>query len=333
MRSPIVLTLGLLFVFAGACSVEHATDTKRPMPTSLQSDEPTSPPPEPPTQSVVTNNSPVTVEALPTEADSRERLLRLRTTTGGESRTWLIAQQQESEPPGGPRPFLIVLHGVGGNGPAMRTLGFEELAGSTVIAYPDAVDGSWNDERTGVDSRAHREHVDDVRFIGQIVEDAKTRFGIDPLRVFIVGVSNGGIMAAYIGCSSSVVIRAIALVNAMAPANLPQTCRAQPPIATLIVHGSQDKTVPAAGGPVAANAGRARGSVMSLTDYFALLLARSGCSGKDVTTTARVQRWSGRECVHGPEPVANVVFDGAHSWFVPPMFPTTATVWFFLTAQ
>ena len=91
------------------------------------------------------------------------------------------------------RPLVIVLHGNGGTGHQIRKFThFDDLATKNgfVVAYPDAIDHHWNDGRPEVANGS-----DDVGFIAKLIAELSARYSIDPARVYVTGISNGGIMA------------------------------------------------------------------------------------------------------------------------------------------
>jgi polyhydroxybutyrate depolymerase len=142
-------------------------------------------------------------------------------------------------------PLIIALHGAGGDGPD-----FEEHSGLVptsddagfAVVFPTAagVRPFWNISR-------NPGGADDVGFIAALI-DRLVRVGCaDPARVYATGVSNGGGMAALLGCALSDRIAAVAPV-AGGYKSLP-LCVPQRPVSVLEIHGSRDQVVPYAGVP------------------------------------------------------------------------------------
>ncbi len=66
-----------------------------------------------------------------------------------------------------------------------------------LIAYPEGHGRSWNDRRGN--SPAEQEGVDDVRFIGRLIDRLVEQHGIAPDRIGVTGLSNGAVMCHRLG--------------------------------------------------------------------------------------------------------------------------------------
>lgn len=88
-------------------------------------------------------------------------------------------------------PLLIALHPRPANGAAMAHISsFNAIADREgfIIAYPDGIDGAWD---VSGDCRSNN----DVQFVDQLIAKLARDHSIDPGRVYLAGVSNGGRMA------------------------------------------------------------------------------------------------------------------------------------------
>jgi polyhydroxybutyrate depolymerase len=111
---------------------------------------------------------------------------------------------------------------------------------------------TWNDG-----SGRFRTHVDDVRFIGKLIEDLKARFHIDSKRIFATGFSNGASMTYRVGIELSNTVAAIAPVAGALWIENPMPQR---PVPLLYITGTQDPLNPIDGGiPRLAIGGRGLG--------------------------------------------------------------------------
>jgi polyhydroxybutyrate depolymerase len=136
-----------------------------------------------------------------------------------------------------PVPLVIALHGVGGSGPKMeRYSGLSGVADRHrfIVAYPSSAGPSWN-------STAASGLPDDVRFIGRLIGAVRSRQCVDPARVYLAGVSNGGGMAALAGCALAGQVAGIASVAGGYDGQ--PACHPARPLSVLEVHGTADPVV------------------------------------------------------------------------------------------
>ncbi len=198
---------------------------------------------------------------------------------------------------GHPLPLLIALHGYGGTGAGFeRDTGFSAIADRDrfAVVYPDAHGPEW------IINGSDR----DVDFISQLIARVASLACIDPRRVYATGVSNGGRMAARLGCELSGKLAAIAPV-AGGYSTLP-ACQPERPVSVLEIHGTADTTVPYEGrGP------EHEGAVLPWVFAWA---SRDGCAlaptkAKIAAHTVRYT-WSG--CRGGSTVEHLRIYGGAH---------------------
>ena len=254
---------------------------------------------------------------------------------GGFSRNYLAVVPPVTAKP---RSLLIVLHGVNGKGANMRGLGFEPSAGpnGTVVVYPDALGGSWNDGRVGMEPMQTGMVTDDVAFLRALIDEMVSRAGVDPTRVAVAGFSNGAMMASRVACDMPDRVRGVALVGGTAGQNNAQVCLPTRSVPIVEVHGTSDAVVPYAGGKVADNQGRKRGSVLSVADFVAFWSGTCHCSGTRETpikAALAVTMVEAQSCTPGSPVVHYRVAGGAHEWFRIQGFDTTKVVWDFLATN
>lgn len=139
----------------------------------------------------------------------------------GQNRFTLISESTEREyyvhvPEGytgdTPTPVVFMLHGTSGNGLDMwERSGWKEVgeAKNILTVYPsslryciiDPVDGQktttkWNSQPAEWTFCASETPRDDVKFLTAVIEEVKARFNVDSKKIYLVGFSNGGQMAA-----------------------------------------------------------------------------------------------------------------------------------------
>jgi len=170
----------------------------------------------------------------------------------------VVPKAQRYEPPaaGGTRaPLVLVLHGLGGSGKlAFAGLGLAALGAasrSLVLAPDGTLDTSrrrfWNADPACCDF----EHapVDDLSRFTTLFDTMLASGRVDPRRVYVVGLSNGGFMAHQLACRLSTRLAAIVSIGGAGPSNDPP-CDVTGPLAVLEIHGDADDIVRYGGGSV-----------------------------------------------------------------------------------
>jgi polyhydroxybutyrate depolymerase len=151
-----------------------------------------------------------------------------------------------------PRPLVVVLHGAADDAVENRKwLDLDAVADREgfVTVYPDGT-GPFGDRlhmwNSGVCcGSAQWGSVDDVGFLLAVLDDVAQRTPIDATRVYVTGLSNGGMMTYRIAAEASDRIAAIAPVAGGRAAVLGDGVRAMP---VMHVHSVDDPVVPFAGG-------------------------------------------------------------------------------------
>jgi polyhydroxybutyrate depolymerase len=131
-------------------------------------------------------------------------------------------------------PLVLVLHGATGNaGRVELRYHWDSLSDRDgfFVVYPQGVLDEWN---AALDPR----RADDVSFLTALIDHIVRTLPIDPRRVYVAGMSNGGAMTYRIGCALSDRIAAIAPVEAATPG-----CRPAQPVSIVAVHGLADHQV------------------------------------------------------------------------------------------
>jgi polyhydroxybutyrate depolymerase len=143
-------------------------------------------------------------------------------------------------------PLVLAFHGGYGSGKRMaRNTGFNDLADREgfIVVYPDGVDRHWNDGRGTVNTE-----IDDVGFVGALIDRLVTNRNVDPSRVYATGISNGGQFTQRLACEMSDKIAAFAAVASTFPAELKSRCNPKSPVSMLMINSPEDPLVPWQGG-------------------------------------------------------------------------------------
>ncbi len=154
------------------------------------------------------------------------------------------------EPPanGAPRPLLLVFHGYGTTaGEQEKRSGMNDAAAARgfVTVHPSGAWQSWN--AGGCCGRAQARHVDDVGFVDVLLTRLGQRINVDPRRVFLLGMSNGGFLAYRLGCERAQQFAAMVVVAGL---NVTRDCSPSRPVPLLHLHGTKDPLVPYQGRPI-----------------------------------------------------------------------------------
>jgi poly(3-hydroxybutyrate) depolymerase len=148
------------------------------------------------------------------------------------------------------RPAVIVLHGGMGSAAVMRAnSGFDQGARAEGFMVVYAEGTSRGDDRhawnTGFLLRRLVQDADDVLYFDTLIDTIVREHGADPIRVYMTGGSNGGMMTFVYAVARPERLAAIAPVVASM-----FTFEAKPsvPLPILIINGAKDDEVPIEGG-------------------------------------------------------------------------------------
>lgn len=240
-------------------------------------------------------------------------------TVDGRARTFLINLPPDYYESSG-YPLVIALHGGGGSGSQFETssgLTTKANASKFIVVYPDGVENpgalkyrTWN--AGGCCAYAAEANVDDVKFLGQLVDRLIARYKINPKKVYATGHSNGGMMSYRLACELSGKFAAIAPNGCTMVVN--QSCMPARAVPILHMHSAQDHHVPYQGG--IGTSGPSDHYNPPLDSVFAVWSARNSCG---VTSQVivndskyRFTKWS--SCAAGSEIQYYLTTDGGHAW-------------------
>jgi polyhydroxybutyrate depolymerase len=182
-----------------------------------------------------------------------------------------------------PVPLLIALHGGGGNSARMgKFSGFDKLSDrdTFLVVYPQAYEKHWNDGRDMDIYASQKDQVDDVGFISALIDTVQKKYTIDPSKVYVTGMSNGGMMSYRLACELGHRIKAIAAVIANIPVKLKDSCNPSQAIPVLIMNGTEDPLMPFEGGDVHLGKRKNLGKVISTAETVKFWLDKNRCTGK-----------------------------------------------------
>jgi polyhydroxybutyrate depolymerase len=252
---------------------------------------------------------------------------------GGRARSYLLAA-----PPGAPAavplPLVIALHGAGQDaGSFAWETNFADAAAAQhmLVVFPSgsgADDGrlSWNAHFCcGVGAA---EQVDDIGFIGAVIDDIAKLRAIDRTRVYATGMSNGGMLTYQLAAARPQWFAAIAPVSAAIGGTSRDGERfviAPPdrPVPVMIIHGRRDPYVLYDGGSSTLLRYPKR-SNMAVADALALWSAADRCPAAPTTSEPvpeRLRRVDYGACRDGSTVILWEIEDGEHNWPQDVRFP------------
>lgn len=184
--------------------------------------------------------------------------------------------------PSRPVPLLFILHG--GDGGSARMMasytGCNRISDREdfISVYPRGLGGQWNDGRGSSFRMRDNSGVDDTGFISSLLDRLGEEFPVDMRRVYVTGVSNGGMMTYRLGLELGDRLAAIAPVISALPANLLYS-KPLRPIPILVMNGTEDPLIPWKGGHVQLM-GKKFGRVLSTMETVSFWVRSNGVGGE-----------------------------------------------------
>ena len=245
-----------------------------------------------------------------------------------------------------PLPVVLALHG------AFSTARkFEAESGLSLLAdregflvvYPQGIGlgdlfRHWNSGHCC--GKARKLNLDDVGFALAAVDDVARRNPVDRARLYVVGHSNGGMLAYRIAAERPEVVAAVAAVSAtiggVPAADEPEWTIPRPKhsVPVLALHGRADENVPYGGGRAAQSRGKS--STISVARSIGLWVDANGCDPDpqvELMPGGRVERQSWSGCSDEAEVVLYSLDGWGHDWPDENSldgFDATGTIWRFL---
>lgn len=197
-------------------------------------------------------------------------------------------------------PLVINVHGRTSNASQQSALSHaiakSDSAGFIVI-HPEAWGSptSWNAGGGCCDPAASND-IDDSGFITALITEATTKLCIDPARVYVMGLSNGGYMANRLACEHGDVIAAI---GSVAGGLSLQTCAPARAMPIFSVHGTGDQLV-------------SYTFAQQTTDYWK---AKNKCTSMSTTyQQGDATCVTHTSCTAGADVVLCTITEGGHQW-------------------
>lgn len=259
-------------------------------------------------------------------AEAPGKLTQRTIKVGGLDRSYLVYVPAMAPQVNGPAPLVIALHG--GGGLASRFVAFTRFNAVAdvegfVVAYAQGYRKNWNDGRERTVSPAHVKNIDDTGFLVALIDDvAKAVATVDRKRVFVAGLSNGGMMALRVACEASQHVNAVAAIAGNLPERMRHRCLPEKPVSVLVMNGTNDPLVPWRGGEVRFGL-RRLGKVLSTERTLAYWAEKNRCGAAPLesrlpdtvpTDGTEIRLFAFKDCDGGTEVVLYGVERGGHGW-------------------
>ena len=252
----------------------------------------------------------------------------------GRERSYLLYAPPNA---GGELPLVVALHGASQDAAAFaEETQFAAVAAAMrmVVVFPDGSGTepgklSWNAHFCcGVGAA---EQVDDIGFIGALIDRIAATLPIDRKRVYATGMSNGGMLSYQLAAAHPEWLAAIAPVSAAIGGTSRNgdrfvTVAPDRPVPVMIIHGRKDPFVLFDGGspsPISFP----RRSNMGVAEALSLWSAADGCAAPPALSEpapGRLRRSVYGPCRDGGEIVLWEIEDGEHNWPANVRFPAPA---------
>src|SRR5262245_21620187 len=173
---------------------------------------------------------------------ARAEELLVKTRDGDRSAIVLPAQYDRA-------PTVIVLHGALISAEfTLSWYGFTEEGARAGFAtvYPRGLGQLWNDGRDAVWAST----ADDVGFLRKLARALVARGVADPARLYLAGVSNGGMLALRMLCEAPDLFAGAGVIIASMPGGVGAGCHLRKPMPVIMFNGTADPLIPYGGGAV-----------------------------------------------------------------------------------
>ena len=244
----------------------------------------------------------------------------------GARRTYLVHVPSDYNPQE-PLPLVVVIHGAFDTAKGMEKFsGFSDLADreNFIVLYPNGMGilgffQHWNAGHCC--GKAAKDKVDDVGFIAAAIGDLSARLKIDPDRIYMVGFSNGGMLAYRFAAERGDMLAAVAPLAASiggkpskdaAEWHIPEPVQ---PLSVISFHGLSDDDVPYEGG-VSLHRGGTR-TYWPVEKSIEFWVRYNGCNPRAAASdsnSGRVHIKSWGVCRNDTEVVLYLIENWGHVW-------------------
>jgi len=220
-----------------------------------------------------------------------EPVMFLETVRGVERRALVFPGRHAFDTPS---PVVLAFHGFSGSATSMAATKFHDYWPDATVVYPQGLptmSTRYHREVPAWQPEPGRDEDRDVAFIDALLADLRATLQVDDRRIYVTGISNGGMFAYILLVERPQIFAAFAPVAAA----VSFVTRATVPRPLLIIQGKTDTTVPAS-------------AAMATRDILRTL---NGCGTDEEAWAPGYITY--RPCATG-HPVIWRLHDGGHTW-------------------
>lgn len=232
------------------------------------------------------------------------------TIFSGELKRKYLLYVPRSYDPEKPTSLVISLHGFKDYPTRqMRKSGWNNLAEKEgfIVVYPlgSGIPAGW---KLYDYEQPSANPTKDICFLADLIDQLSNEYHIDPMRIYVNGLSNGGGMALALGCVLSERIAAVGSVVGAYFYPL-EACQQTRPVPMIAFHGLADKLVSYYGGP----SERFDYPFPSIPKLMKELAQRNGCASEPIEADLNPKVHS-TSYVGTADVVLYTIEDGEHAW-------------------
>ena len=225
-------------------------------------------------------------------------------------------------------PLVIVIHGAFSTPRQMeKQSGFSTVSDREgfLVAYPSGAFGifgflkHWNAGHCC--GKAAKNNIDDVGFLLRVIDDIQNGFNIDTNRIYMVGFSNGGMLAYRFAAEHTDRLAASASLAAAlggrASSEMPlwKTPRPKSPLPIIVFHAKDDPSVPYEGGTSPQKGGERE--YISVADSIDFWVKNNRCESKPEVKNLfrnRITKYEWKDNNHGNDIYLYTIDRWGHKW-------------------
>ncbi|HEU4727490.1 MAG TPA: hypothetical protein VFT22_06370 [Kofleriaceae bacterium] len=144
-------------------------------------------------------------------------------------------------------PLVVVLHDYGTDGATQKdyfNLGNFAPSDAGFLIAPEGLTDTqgkqfWNADPSCCDH--DHKNPDDVGYLGNLIDEIRVAWPIDPKAIMVIGYGNGGSMAYRLACERADVVSNVVV---LAAPMITTPCTPADPVNVLHIHGTQDSVTP-----------------------------------------------------------------------------------------